>query len=72
MILILTEEADYSSCMVIDWLLFYKINFIRVNETDILTVDFILNDIKIKSESNFFYYLILKESGIEEVFLILN
>jgi hypothetical protein len=53
MILILTEEADYSSCMVIEWLLFYNINFIRVNETDILTVDFILNDIKIKSKSNF-------------------
>ena len=54
MILIITEEADYSSSMVIDWLLFYNIRFIRVNENDILTVDFILNDIKIKSISSEF------------------
>lgn len=62
MILIITEEADYSSSMVIDWLLYYKIDFIRVNENDQLNVEFLLNDIKIMNDS--FSFLLSELKGM--------
>jgi ATP-GRASP peptide maturase of grasp-with-spasm system len=56
MLLILTEEADYSSSLVIDWLLYFNVKFIRINENDVLEVEYLLNDIKIKN--NNFCFLI--------------
>jgi ATP-GRASP peptide maturase of grasp-with-spasm system len=54
MILIITEEADYSSSLVINWLLFYKIAFVRINENDIIQLEFLIDDIRfINDEINF-------------------
>lgn len=54
MILIITEEADYSSSLVINWLLFYKIDFVRINENDLLHLEFLIDDIKFfNDEINF-------------------
>lgn len=40
MVLIISEEADYSTNVVIDWLLFYNQIFVRVNLEDNLNIDF--------------------------------
>lgn len=46
MIVIITEEADYSSSLVINWLLFYNVSFIRINENDLIRVEFLKNDFR--------------------------
>lgn len=69
MILIITEEADYSSSKVIDWLLYFEIDFIRVNENDILDIEYCSNDIKIKSKSFEFLYSELKGMWYRRGFL---
>ncbi|SHI45503.1 grasp-with-spasm system ATP-grasp peptide maturase [Flavobacterium terrae] len=62
MILIITEEADYSSSMVINWLLYYRINFIRINENDELHVECLLNDFRITNNS--FNFLLSEIKGM--------
>lgn len=69
MILIITEEADYSSSLVIDWLLYFKIDFIRVNENDVLDIEYELNDIKIVGKSFSFFYSELKGMWYRRGFL---
>src|SRR5690554_7302076 len=44
MILILSDENDISTEQVIDWLVFYKQKYIRLNRTDILTFEDIFLD----------------------------
>lgn len=55
MILIFTEENDISTTHVIEWLTFYKTNYYRVNNNDIIEIiiknnyfHFIVNDFEIK------------------------
>lgn len=50
MVLIISEEADYSTNVVIDWLLFYNEKFVRINEEDNLNVDFNGTDIVFKKD----------------------
>lgn len=72
MILLITEEADYSSNLVIDWLLFYNINYIRVNESDCLKVEFLGNEIQILSINHTFLLSDIKGMWYRRGFLNLN
>ena len=38
MILIISEKEDFSTSEVIQWLIYYKVDFFRVNRGDILTL----------------------------------
>lgn len=51
MVLIISEEADYSTNVVIDWLLFYNEKFVRVNGEDDLIADFNGTDIIFKKDN---------------------
>ncbi len=50
MILIITQEADYSTNMVIDWLHFFGLDWVRINENDILDISFAGEDIKVNHD----------------------
>ena len=50
MILIITNEADHSTNLVLDWLHFFKIDHLRVNQEDNLTISVKNNDIIIGNE----------------------
>ncbi|CCG52201.1 Protein of unknown function [Flavobacterium indicum GPTSA100-9 = DSM 17447] len=58
MLLIITEEADYTTSVVIDWLLFNNIKFIRINQTDELEIYFLKDDIELKAKN---YSFLLSE-----------
>jgi ATP-GRASP peptide maturase of grasp-with-spasm system len=60
MILIISEEADLSTSLVIDWLFYYKLNFIRLNENDELSLELENNDFKISTKNNSFYLSSIK------------
>ena len=49
MILIISKKADLSTDYVIDWLLFYNVNFVRINIEDNLEIIFENNSIIFKS-----------------------
>lgn len=72
MILIITEEADLSTSLVIDWLLFFKIKFIRINENDELKVVFNEGNIKIVTNNCSFYISELKGVWYRRGFLNLK
>lgn len=48
MILILSEESDHSTNKVIEWLLFYELEFIRINMNDSITISSLEEDIYIE------------------------
>lgn len=50
MILIISEKSDLSTFQVIDWFLFYKINYCLVFDTDLLEMDFEGSDTIIYNE----------------------
>lgn len=72
MILIITEEADYSSSLVINWLLFYKIDFVRINENDILKVEFLKDDFIISNNEIAFKFSQIKGMWYRRGFLNLK
>lgn len=45
MILVISNEADYSTSQVVNWLHFYNADFIRVNQEDLLDIEFPQEDI---------------------------
>lgn len=47
MILIISEEADYSTSLVVDWLLYFNANWVRINGTDKISASFEGTDVKI-------------------------
>lgn len=57
-ILIISEESDYSTSQVIDWLLYYDIDFIRVNDSDL----FDINEINIADKIQINATITLKSS----------
>ena len=50
MILIFSSDSDYSTTKVIEWLRFYKTEFIRINAEDLLR-----NEVKVIIENNIFH-----------------
>ena len=52
MILIISEKNDLSTNQVIDWLIFFKKEFVRINAEDSINLDFNGNDVEIKFSSN--------------------
>ncbi len=62
MILILSNVSDYSTNIVIDWLNFYKINWIRINENDYAELEFYKTDIKFQYNS--FSFLFSEIEGV--------
>lgn len=50
MVLIITNEADFSTNIVMNWLRFYNIDFIRVNDNDDLGISFCSGDILFESK----------------------
>lgn len=51
MILIISEEADFSTNVVIDWLLYYNKKFVRINLEDDLNISFNGSNIAFKSKN---------------------
>lgn len=50
MILIISFEDDFSTGEVIRWLLHYKADFIRINENDRISIEFLIhNDFSLKT-----------------------
>jgi ATP-GRASP peptide maturase of grasp-with-spasm system len=72
MLLILSEESDYSTSKVIDWLLFYKIKFIRVNKEDIINLEFKNDDIIFSLKNNKFLLSNIKCFWYRRGFINLN
>jgi ATP-GRASP peptide maturase of grasp-with-spasm system len=50
MILIISEEADYSTSIVVDWLLHFNANWVRINGTDKISASFEGTDVKISGK----------------------
>jgi ATP-GRASP peptide maturase of grasp-with-spasm system len=51
MILIISEEADYSTSVVVDWLLHFNAKWVRINGSDKISASFEGSDIKISGEN---------------------
>lgn len=62
MILIITNEADYSTSIVINWLHFFNLDFIRINENDEVDVSFDKNEIIFKNKQ--FKFLLSDLKGV--------
>jgi hypothetical protein len=60
MVLIITEEADYSTNIVINWLSSFGIKWVRLNENNQLSIDFYGDDFKMISVDESFYFSDLK------------
>lgn len=45
MVLILSEENDFSTNDVIDWLIYYRIKFVRINSNDQIKLNYLCSDV---------------------------